>query len=263
LFLKLIHQRLQVKTDLLDWQRNLLRYKGIIFKDISKAAGFINNRETRVALGDYDNDSFADILLNGKRLYRNNRNLTFTEVTDSLGLDRLNAGGGLFADFNRDGMLDFMTISHGTQGDGERLMKNMGRSFAPVNDRAGEIDDAFPTEGAAWIDCFNDGYPELYCANYEKWQVQNGYEDRFCDNQKGYFTEKTADFGFLKPDYTHAPGQAGRGVAPADFDNDGEQEILVTNYRLDRNFLWDRKDTLFTDIAALNGIQGSLKKGYY
>ncbi len=255
--------RLKLKTDPLTWLRRLKGYQDIRFQDITESVGFTKNRENRVAIGDFNNDSFADILLNGKRLYQNNGNLTFTELTDTLGLEYLNANGGLFADFNLDGKLDFMTISHGEEGDGERLMKNTGSSFVPVNDRAGEIDDKFPTEGAAWIDAFNDGYPDLYCANYEKWQVQNGYEDRFWLNKQGYFTDKTKDYGFLSADYTHDPGQAGRGVAPADFDNDGEQEIYVTNYRLCRNFLWDRQNTTFTDIAAINDLQGVLKKGYY
>jgi hypothetical protein len=262
-YLTKIHSRLKVKSSLIAWQRKLINYSGIQFADISEQAGFGANRESRVAIGDYNNDSWADILLNGRRLYRNNGDLTFTEMTDSLGLSHLNSSGGLFADFNLDGMLDFMTISHGEQGNGERLMKNTGRAFAPVNDRAGEIDDKFPTEGAAWVDAFGDAYPDLYCANYEKWQVQSGYEDRFWTNEKGYFYDKSIEYGFLAPEYTKEPGQAGRGVAPADFDNDGFQEILVTNYRLNRNFLWDRQDNQFTDIAALSGLQGILKKGYY
>lgn len=262
-YLQLIHKELKIRSDLLTWQRKLLNYKGITFSDITEDTGLSLRRESRVALGDYDNDGWCDILLNGRRLFRNNGNLSFTDVSDTLKLSHLNSNGGLFADFNLDGRLDFMTISHGTEGNGERLMKNMGVGFAPVNDRAGEIDDKFPTEGAAWVDCFGDSYPELYCANYEKWQVQSGFEDRFWNNEKGYFYDKTATWGFLNPDYTYNPAQAGRGVAPADFDNDGEQEILVTNYRLCRNFLWDRQDTLFIDVAALNGVQGKLKKGYY
>jgi hypothetical protein len=262
-YLTKIKKHLNVKSDLLSWQRKLKNYTGIVLTDIVKTAGFSENRESRIAIGDYDNDSYADILLDGRRLYRNNGNLTFTELTDTLGLSELVSNGGLFADFNLDGKLDIMTISHGEEGNGERLMKNMGYRFAPVNDRAGDIDDKFPTEGAAWVDCFNDSYPDLYCANYEKWEVQSGYEDRFWNNEKGYFTDKTRQFGFLNPIYTHDPGQAGRGVAPADYDNDGTQEILVTNYRLDRNFLWDRQDTLFVDEGALTGLQGVLKKGYY
>jgi hypothetical protein len=258
-----ILSKMKIKSSLLFWQRKRFNYDSIVFDDITAAAGFKDNRETRVALGDYDNDSYADILLNGRRLFHNEGALMFKEVTDTIGLSNLNSNGGLFADFNLDGKLDLMTTSSASEGNGERFMKNNGDRFVPVNERAGDIDDSYPTEGAAWIDCFRDAYPDLYCANYEKWNERNGYDDRFWNNETGYFADKTKAFGFLNPDYTHDPGQAGRGVAPADFDNDGEQEIYVTNYRLDRNFLWDRQDTTFTDIAALNGLQGILKQGYY
>lgn len=262
-YLTQIHRILRIRIDLLSWQRQLMDYEGIIFKDKTESAGILSNRETRVALGDYNNDSITDILLSGRRLFRNDRNLAFTDVTDSVGISGLAAAGGLFADFNLDGRLDFMTISHNDQGNGEKLLKNNGDRFVPVNERAGDIDDTYPTEGAAWVDCFQDGFPELYCANYEKWNVRSGYDDRFWNNENGYFTDKSQPYGFLSPAYTTNPGQAGRGVAPADFDNDGTQEILVTNYRLDRNFLWDCQDSVFIDNAALYGLQGILKKGYY
>jgi hypothetical protein len=261
--LTILHKRLKVQSDLLSWQRSLMSYSGISFKDITETAGLGKNRETRIALGDYNNDSYADILLNGKRLYQNNKNLTFKEVTDTTSHSTIYANGGLFADFNLDGKLDYMTTSHAAEGNGERLMKNNGDRFVPVNERAGEIDDTYPTEGAAWVDCFFDGYPDLYLANYEKWQVQNGYEDRFWNNKEGYFIDYTSQLGFLKPNYTFDPPQAGRGIAPADFDNDGIQEILVTNYRLCRNFLWNRQDTVFVDLGALTGLSGINKKGYY
>ncbi len=262
-YLAAIHKKLRIRDDLISWQRQLMRYTGLSFTDITESSGLSSRRETRVALGDYDNDSYCDILLNGKKLYRNNGDLTFTDFTDSLGLSELNANGGLWADFNLDGILDFMTISHADEGNGERLMKNNGNRFIRVNERSGDIDDTYPTEGAAWIDCFHDNYPDLYCANYEKWNIRSGYEDRFWSNDKGYFQNKTAILGFIQPEYARNPGQAGRGVAPADFDNDGDQEIFVTNYRLDRNFLWDKQDSIFIEIAALNGLQGKLKKGYY
>ncbi len=262
-YLTHFYYKIAPKTDLMFWIREKKQYTGPVFSEIAEKAGLKGCRESRTAIGDYNNDSFPDILLNGKRLFHNNGNLTFSEVTDSTGLSDLNACGGLFADFNLDGKLDFVTISHGELGNGERLMKNMGGKFAPVNDRAGDIDDRMPTEGAAWIDSDLDCYPDLYLANYEKWNVRSGYPDFFWDNRKGYFANKSVAYGFHTPEYTIHPGQAGRGVASADFDNDGEQEILVCNYRLDRNFLWDKQDTVHIDIAAASLLQGLYKKGYY
>lgn len=169
-----------------------------------------------------------------------------------MNISQLNSTGGLWADFNRDGLLDFVAISHNADSLGEALMKNQDRSrFVKVNERAGDIDDRFPTEGAAWIDIDGTGYPSLYCANYEKWQVRAGYPDFLWHNDKGYFSDMSEELGFRSPAYTDNPGLAGRGVAPADFDNDGTQEILVTNYRLTRNFCWDRQETANSSMWRL------------
>jgi hypothetical protein len=113
------------------------------------------------------------------------------------------------------------------------------------------------------VDTDGLGYPSLYVANYEKWQKRVGYPDFYWHNDKGYFSNKSKSAGFNHPAYTDKPGQAGRGVAPADFDNDGKQEILVTNYRLDRNYCWKQVDTLFVDVAPMYGLMGTYKQGYY
>jgi len=55
----------------------------------------------------------------------------------------------------------------------------------------------------------------------------------------------------------------GRGVSPCDFDNDGLQEIYVSNYRLDENLLWDFRDGMFVNIAESAGVNGVLVDGYY
>ncbi|MCB5247274.1 MAG: VCBS repeat-containing protein, partial [Candidatus Cloacimonetes bacterium] len=260
LALEHLRVKLGVKSGLMDWLRSLSRYRGIIFEDHP----FPGQSYTRVAIGDYDNDGFNDLLFNGSALYRNDQGRDFIPVSDSLNLSQLDANGGLWADFNRDGLLDLTTISHNVDGLGEALMKNQDKTrFVKVNERAGDIDDRFPTEGAAWIDICQAGYPSLYAANYEKWQARPGYPDRFWYNRRGYFEDQSSEQGFLAPDYSREPGLAGRGVAPADFDNDGIQEILVSNYRLNRNFCWDLRDSLWVDVAALTGVSGKYKEGYY
>lgn len=263
-FMNRLRTELKIKEEPLKWMQNIAGYKGICFEDISDNANLAGKGYSRVALADYNSDGLIDILFNGKFLYKNAGKLQFIEVTDSAGCKDLNGSGGIFADFNKDGLLDFVSYSHSSDGQGDQLMKNMDNTrFVNVNDRAGDIDDTYPTEAVAWIDNNQTGYPSLYAANYEIWQKRSGYPDIFWENKNGYFSDKSYDYGFREPYYTDKPGLSGRGVAPADFDNDGKQEIYVTNYRLNRNFCWKQQDTLFVDVAALYGLAGTYKNGYY
>ncbi len=263
-YLEVLQKKLNVTSDLLDWCRFLKRYNGPIFRDITKTAGLDSINYGRVAFGDFNEDNYPDLLFNGCRLYENKKYLKFENITQAAGLSKYNGNGGLFADFNQDGSLDFVMTSSSLDENGDRLFKNMGNGkFADVNERAGDINDKSPTEGAAWVDRNHDGFPDLYFANYETWNVRDGYPDFFWDNQKSFFHDASNELGFRTPAYTHDHGQAGRGVSPADYDNDGETEIFVSNYRLDRNFLWDWQDGKYVDIAARDGLAGKLKKGYY
>lgn len=259
-----LHKELKIKLEPMQWARSLMKYKGIVFEDRSEDAGLKGKGYSRVAMGDYNSDGLLDLLFNGKYLYANKGNMSFADSTVAANLQNLNSNGGLFADFNRDGMLDILSLSHAEDSLGDRLMKNQdNKHFVSVNERAGDIDDRYPTEAAAWIDLEQSGYPSIYMANYEKWQVKSGYPDFFWKNEMGYFKDKSTESGILFPYYTTSPAQAGRGVAPADFDNDGIQEILVTNYRLNRNFCWKQVDTLFVDVAPLYGLRGNDKQGYF
>ncbi|MCB5264974.1 MAG: CRTAC1 family protein [Candidatus Cloacimonetes bacterium] len=243
----------------LEYLRKVFDYDGIIFEDTHT---FDEERYTRVALADYDNDGQLDILFNGRKIYRNLGSFNFTAHPDTSVF--LHGNGGLWADFNQDGLLDFVSLSHNSEGVGDALMKqNQDHSFVRVNAKAGDIDDQMPTEGAAWVNINQDGYPSLYMANYEVWQERSGFPDFFWENEGGFFSDRSQERGFRLPKYTTEPGLAGRGVAPADFDNDGKQEILVTNYRLNRNFLFKQADSLFVDVAALYGVAGEYTNGYY
>ncbi len=259
-----IHAALKIKQAPMDWIRSIFGYKGIVFQDVSQQAGVEGIPYSRVALGDYNSDGMIDMLFSGKHLYTNLGGMEFNNDSSVANLDSLSSTGGLFADFNKDGKLDILSLSYAENGMGERLMKNQDlQRFVSVNERAGDIDDKSPTEAAAWVDMDGKGYPSIYVTNYEKWQKRAGYPDYFWNNAGGYFSDKSQAYGFRTPDYTDNPGQAGRGVAPADFDNDGKQEIFVSNYRLNRNFCWKQTDTLFVDVAPLYGLAGTYKKGYY
>jgi hypothetical protein len=260
-----IHQQIGSNVDFHAWSQTLLPYNGISFNDITKQAGLEGLHFTRVAIGDYDNDGWPDILFNGTRLFRNNGDLSFTDVTESAINTDLHGAGGLWADFNKDGRLDFASFSHAENGIGDVLMKNQANQyFVNVGERAGDIEDFSPTEGAAWIDIDGKGYPSIYSANYEKWQVQSGFPDFFWHNSGGYFSDESDSLGFRTPLDATDPGLAGRGVAPADYDNDGQQEILVTNYRLNRNFAFDMQpDGTFSDRGFVDGLAGDYDLGYF
>jgi len=262
--LEAIHRDLGSSQSLMQWSRALMNFDGIVFEDSTQSVGLKDTRFTRIAIADYDNDGWLDLLFNGSRLYRNQLGLGFADLSDSLNLATLQSSGGLWADFNKDGWLDIASIAHGAEGNGDTLMKNHnGLRFLNVNERAGDIDDGFPSEAAAWIDVDMTGYPSLYVANYEKWMERKGFPDRFWLNEQGYFFERGQELGFRAEEDTDNPGLAGRGVAPADFNNDGRTDILVTNYRLDRNFLYVNTPDGFVDQAFDTGLAGKYKLGYY
>lgn len=256
-----ILERLKIDSDPLNYLRNIFAYNGIIFEDTHAMDG---KRYTRVALADYNNDGKIDILFNGKYIYKNLGDFSFQPHPDSCLVQNLNSTGGIWADFNKDGYLDFVSISHASDGHGDALMKqNPDHSFVKVNAKAGDVDDKMPTEGVAFVDINITGYPSLYMANYETWQSRNGYPDFFFYNDQGFFVDRSKQLGFLAQSFADNPGLAGRGVAPADFDNDGKQDIFVTNYRLNRNFLFTHVDSVFKDLAALHSVAGKYKNAYY
>jgi hypothetical protein len=259
-----LRERLGLTGDLLNILRKRLGYTGPVFDNATVTAGLDNRHESRVAWGDYDNDGRFDLLLNGNRLYHNQGDGTFADVSEALHVAGYPSNGGLWADFDRDGLLDFMTISHDRDGNGEKLMRQSSDgTFAPVNATTGNIDDHLPTEGAAWIDPDGTGFPDLYCASYENPGKFTGYPDFLWKNAKGHFTDVSAASGIRNEFNNELNAQCGRGVSPADYDNDGEQEIFVSNYRLDRDFLYDRRFGHYTDIAALEGVQGFEVNGCY
>lgn len=259
--LRLIYDNQETELDFGSWCRDLAGYEGLLFKDMTQELGLDGKRYSRIAIADYDNDGWLDLLFNGKHLYRNIQGQSFEPVTD-ISLDQLNSSGGLWADFNKDGLLDFVALSHASDGNGDALMKQQpdGR-FVKVNERAGEIDDALPSEAAAWVDVEMNGYPSLYVANYEMGSLGAGTPDMFWLNEAGYFFDKSEELGFRSAQ--EMQGLCGRGVAPADFNDDGRTDILVANYRLQRNFLFVNTTDGFVDQAFQSQVAGQFTDGYY
>lgn len=235
------------------------------FADVTSSAGVTS--AGRMAWGDYDKDGDQDLLLGGNGLWQNDGKGHFSSVTTAAGLDAFGNGGGLWGDFDNDGWLDIFTF-----GGRERLLRNLGNgTFAEV--KTADFQESptrdFPTEAAAWVDIDLDGRLDVYTANYETMQKDAQGADILgvCDvhllwhnNGDGTFTEQSEALG-LHPNEKHC----GRSVAAVDWDQDGDLDIYVGNYRLDPNFFFrnDFPPVHFSNIAHQNGTVGIEKQGAF
>ena len=233
---------------------------------------------SRVAWGDYDDDGDDDVMTVGPTLYRNDGG-SYTDVTASALPSGLNyAGGGVWGDYDNDGCLDYFGAGTSvTQG--EVLLHNAcDGTFTDALDASGINDlqtlrdcadtgvaEPSPTEGAAWFDLDQDGYLDLYLANYECPEYSDTtdpdyfgyYQDRLWrNNGDGSFTDYTDLFGLDLAPY------AGRGVTTGDVDMDGWTDLFVSNYRLNPNFYYQNNSGTLTEIGADNGAQGTPHSRY-
>lgn len=235
------------------------RHRGVIFSDATRDAGLEGVKASRVAWGDYDNDGDEDLLLDGNRLYNNQGNGIFvgTELLISAGITATN--GGVWGDYDNDHFLDIFTTS---SGQNYLLHNEAGTGFTKTDLIPMEEGRPGRTEAAAWGDLNNDGYLDLYVANYEDGAVMRGQcgKDRLLINQGGVgFLDNGTALGVVSEE-----SMCGRGVSWSDLNGDGWQDIMVSNYRLDPNFLWlNQGDGLFVDVAELAGVQGHEVNGAY
>ncbi len=222
-----------------DYPSQLFRNNGDgTFTDIASEAGVTNDRYCKaVTAGDYDNDGDLDLYLSNvgeNRLYRNNGDRTFTDVAPALGVTE--PAGRSFAtwffDYNNDGWLDLFVAAYeadigdvaadylGREHDGvsPRLYQNdgMGR-FDDVTDSVG-LDHPYLPMGANFGDLDNDGWLDVYLGTGDP-NYQTLMPNVMLRNDRGVrFQNVTTSGGF-----GHL--QKGHGVAFADFDNDGDQDI--------------------------------------
>ena len=255
---------------------------GIRFKHNSGAAGKKYLPETIGAGGaflDYDNDGWQDIVLinsmdwpeSKKRksfsaLYHNNKDGTFTDVTQQSGLGVEMYGLGVaVADYDNDGNVDIYVTCVGPN----RLFRNLGGGkFAAVTARAGVGDPGFSTS-AAWFDYDNDGKLDLFVGNYVDWSVQT---DQYCTldaKNKSYCTPQTykGQSATLYKNrgngtFENVTARAGvndpagktLGVALLDYDDDGWLDLFVANDTEPNKLYRNNHNGTFTDNAVVAGV---------
>jgi hypothetical protein len=157
------------------YPNSLLRNRGDgVFEDVTEAAGILSFHPTQAAAwGDYNNDGWLDLFIGNEstnedshpsELYRNNRNGTFTNVAEQLGIAELGfVKGAAWGDYDNDGRVDLYVSCLGERN---RLYRNEGSAFRDVTARAGVAE---PVQSfATWFwDYDNDGWLDLFVAPFQ------------------------------------------------------------------------------------------------
>jgi enediyne biosynthesis protein E4 len=229
---------------------------------------------------DYDRDGWQDILLvNGVdwpghardrstlKLYRNNRNGTFSDVTRSAGLDVEMYGMGVaVGDYDNDGYPDILVTCVGQN----RLFKNSGKgTFVDVTKSSGLGGRQALSTSALWFDFDRDGLLDLFVCNYVKWSPEHdvfcsldGKHKSYCTPEayrgetcwlfhnrgNGTFEDVTATSGIFDS------SSKSLGVAMLDHDHDGWLDLLVTNDTQPNKLYRNQQNGTFKDVAVDAGI---------
>ena len=224
------------------------------FNDVTRAAG-LDESETYgmgVAVGDYNNDGFPDLLVTGvgqNRLFRNTGKGKFVDVTRNSGLNGRAAmsTSALWFDYDRDGRLDLFVCNYvkwlqehdvfcsldgkhksyctpeAYRGETCWLFHNRGDgTFEDVTATSGIFDSSSKSLGVAMLDYDQDGWPDLVVANDT--QPNKLYRN----NRNGTFKEVGVESGIAFS--TDGKARAGMGVDVADFNNSGSVGIAITNF---------------------------------
>ncbi|MGB8475470.1 MAG: CRTAC1 family protein [Candidatus Acidiferrum sp.] len=267
----------------------------ITFRDVTRQAGirFVHNDgafgkkylpETLgpgVAFIDYDNDGWPDIfLVNGMdwpghvrkhsfpKLYHNNHNGTFTDVTHKAGLDReeMFGMGVAVGDYDNDGYDDLFVTAYGQN----HLFHNNGNgTFTDVTQKAGLGGIKEFSTGAAWVDYDKDGHLDLVVANYVQWTPKTDLYCTLDGKNKSYCTPESYKGASLRLWHNRGNGtfedatkKAGLddptskslGIAMLDYDGDGWPDLLISNDTQPNKLYRNNGNGTFTEKAVLAGV---------
>jgi hypothetical protein len=262
------------------------KIKFVLRNSVSPQRYTIETMTGGVALFDYNNDGLLDIFFtNGasipsldksdpgywNRLYRNNGDGTFTDVTESAGLKgKCYSMGAAAADYDNDGFTDLYVTGYNCN----QLFHNNGDgTFTDVTDKAG-VGGIIPGHGkawsvaAGWFDYNNDGLLDLFVVNYLSYDiksaslcVQQGLPS-YCspvdflgtpnilyrNNGDGTFTDVSQQ--------SHISDFVGKGMGLsfADYDGDGFTDIFVSNDTFQNYLLHNNGDGTFSEVGLQAGV---------
>jgi hypothetical protein len=261
--------------------------KKTIYGDEHKNRFLLETTGCGVAFYDFDNDDWLDlVLVNGtrlegfpkgqepiSRLFKNNRDGTFTDITANSGMVRSGWGQGCcVGDFDNDGWDDLFVSYYGQP----ILYKNHGNGkFTDVTEKAGLTQSKTRwNSGCAFLDYDKDGHLDLFVANYIDFDIktaplpeaagcsykgiqvacgppglEGGKNILYHNNGDGTFTDVSQKAGMWD-----TVGTYGLSVVVADLDNDGWPDIYVANDSTAATYYQNQKDGTFKDVAIEAGI---------
>jgi hypothetical protein len=249
------------------------------FTDVTSRAGLdIEMYGMGVAVGDYDNDGFPDILVTcvgQNRLFHNTGKGTFVDVTNSSGLGkRLGfSTSALWFDYDRDGLLDLFICNYvkwspehdvfcsldgkhksyctpeAYRGETCWLFHNRGNgTFEDVTASSGIFDSSSKSLGVAMLNKDKDqsGWPDLLVAN-------DTQPNKLYRNQRnGTFKDAAVEAGLAFS--SEGKARAGMGVDVADFENSGRSGVAITNFDNEMMGLYLFGGRTSEDVAAQAGV---------
>jgi hypothetical protein len=221
-------------------------------------------------LDDFDGDGRLDVMVSSMgprdplRLFRNDGDGRFTEVTEAAGLAGLTGGLNLVhADYDNDGDLDVLVLRGGWMQLGgaypNSLLRNRGDgTFDDVTEEAGIL-SFHPTQTAAWGDYDEDGWLDLVIGNESQAPIDPHPTELYRNNGDGTFTDVSRNLGWPDLGYVKA-------VAWGDIDNDGDVDlyfsvlggdnVLLRNDGPRRTPGPNGENWTFTDVTAAAGVAG-------
>jgi enediyne biosynthesis protein E4 len=248
------------------------------FSDVTRSAGLdVEMYGMGVAVGDYDNDGYPDILITcvgQNRLFKNTGKGTFVDVTKSSGLGGRQAlsTSAIWFDFDRDGLLDLFVCNYvkwspehdvfcsldgkhksyctpeAYRGETCWLFRNRGNgTFEDVTATSGIFDSSSKSLGVAMLDYDRDGWPDLLVTN-------DTQPNKLYRNQRnGTFKDVAVDAGIAFS--AEGRARAGMGVDVADFDNLGSSGVAITNFDNEMTGLYRLSDSgNYVDVATQSGV---------
>lgn len=199
---------------------------------------------------DFNNDGWIDIfctsygMQDSPKLYLNDQNGGFSDVSDKAGLEGLFGGlNCMQTDYNNDGWMDIFILRggwlHASGKHPNSLLENQGDgTFKDITFKVG-LEEASPTQTAVWLDFDRDGWLDVFIGN----ESDNGAfpSKLFRNNEGKFFDDVTKKSGINVNVYA-------KGVNAGDIDLDGFPELYISNLK-GRNILLKNEKGHFREIT--------------